>query len=536
MTSGEAQSGPARNLAFQATESAKPHRGVFQLDHERKMTGDFGQCLPALVMQMVPGDSFTLDTDLVIRFQALVAPPMHQVTATVHYFFVPTRLCWPKVDTSGNDWETFITGGTLGTNAAVAPRWNVSSGKHSEGSLWDFLGLPCWSAANNFATAFPDAVQPLDFPRRAYNLIWNEYFRDETLQAEVVISSNEDILTRSWTKDYFTSALPWAQRGTSPAFPVSGLTSAVWPASVFPTAAVTGVVPVGPGSTPSDNKIGNSSGATATQAANLLGAFNANSVSLSAATTFTINDFRLNTVIQRLLERNARGGIRYIEWLQSVYSTHPRDERLQRPEYVGGVSQPVVFSEVLQTSSASGAPTPGGTMFGHGISVGRNHAGKYTAPEFGYMIGILTVMPVPAYQQGIPAMYGYVSKYDFFLPEFQGLGEQAVRNQELFLTGDGQNNQIFGYQGRFNEYRYERNTVHGLFQSTLSYWHLGRIFSARPALNSAFISLGSAELTSTTLKRIFAAPSQPGLLISIGNRVRAVRPIAEFHEPGLYKI
>jgi len=531
MDGAAAQASPARNGAFQSVPGPRVHRGVFDLSHERKLTLDFGQLIPTMVLEMVPGDHFEISNDLVIRFQAMVAPPMHQVNATIHYFFVPNRLVWPKVDTSGNDWESFITGGVSGTNAAVAPRWNVSSGKHDVGSLWDYMGLPVWSAANDFATAFPDAIRPLDFAKRAYNLIWNEYYRDETLQTELNIATAEDVQYRNWTKDFFTSALPWTQRGTSPAFPVSGTTAAVWSGGVFSGVGVAGQI--GFNDAASDNLFHLTN---ATARANAQGALNANSVSLSAATTFTINDFRLNAVIQRLLERNARGGIRYTEFLQSVHGTHPRDDRLQRPEYVGGMKQPVIFSEVLQTSNTASAPTAAGTMFGHGLTVGRNYIGKYTAVEFGYMIGVLSVMPVPAYQQGIARQWLRTSKYDFFVPEFAGLGEQAVINQELYLAGDSVNQTVFGYQGRYNEYRYERNSVHGLFQTTLNYWHLGRIFSARPALNSAFVQLGAAELTSTTLKRIFAVPSQPGLLASVGNAVRAVRPIPEFAEPGLYRI
>lgn len=537
MDGAASQAAPGRNMAFQFVPGAGARsRGVFDLSHEKKLTFDFGQLIPSLCMEMVPGDHFTVSNDIVVRFQPMVSPPLHQVDVTVHYFFVPTRLLWPKVDTSGNDWETFIAGGTLGTNAAVVPRWNVGAGNHDEGSLWDYFGLPTWSTANSFSTQFPDAVQPIDFPKRAYNLVRNEYFRDETLQTEVDITTSEVLLYRNWTKDFFTSALPWTQRGTSPAFPVSGVTTAVWPAGDFDTAALATPVNLqfeGASAT----KVSRYTGPGAAQAkSNAVSFFGDNTVSLSAATTFTINDFRLNAVIQRLLEANARGGVRYTEFLQNVHGVHPRDDRLQRPEYLGGLKQPVVFSQVVQTSNTNAQPTPAATLLGHGLSVGRNSACSYRAVEFGYMIGIMSVMPVPAYQQGISRSWLRTSRYDFFVPDFASLGEQAVINQELYLANDAANQTIFGYQARYNEYRYEKNSVHGLFRSTLDYWHLGRIFSARPALNSAFIQLGTGELTSTTLKRIFATPSQPGLLASIGNNVRAVRPIPEFAVPGLYRV
>ncbi|WNK14788.1 MAG: major capsid protein [Microvirus sp.] len=527
------QQGPARNNAFQSVAGHKSSRSTFDLSHDRKLTADFGQLIPSMFLEMVPGDTFEISNDLAVRFQPLLAPILHQVDASIHYFFVPTRLCWPKIGTSGDDWETFITGGVSGTNAAVAPRWNVSSGKHDVGSLWDYFGLPTWSAANNFSTQFPDATQPLDFARRSYNLIYNEWYRDETLQSELVIGTSEDVQVSGWTKDFFTSALPWQQRGTAPAFSLGGSTSAIYPGDLALSRADGANLPVfNPNASPSVTVTG--AGVGASNIVTKKAVADVNTVSFSAATTFNLNDFRLNTVIQRLLERNARGGVRYTEFLQNVHGCHPRDERLQRPEYIGGVRQPVIVSEVLQTSASNAQPTPQGNMAGHGLSVGRNFAGKYTAVEFGYVIGIFRVMPVPAYQQGIPRAFLRTSKYDFFVPEFVGLGEQAVENQELYLANDAANKTTFGYQGRYNELRYERNTVHGLFQSTLNYWHLGRIFASRPALNGSFISLSATELTS--LKRIFVSTSQPGLLCSIGNNVKAIRPLPVLAEPGLHVI
>jgi len=288
------------------------------------LTFDFGQLIPSLCMEMVPGDSFEMSNDIIVRFQAMLSPPLHQVDLSVHYFFVPNRLLWPKEDTSGADWESFITGGQDGLNSAVLPRWNVSSGKHSVGSLWDYFGLPTWDTANDFATAYTDAVKPLSFPLLAYNLIWNEYYRDETLQNVIEpLSSNEDILVRNWSKDFFTSALPWQQRGTAPALPVSGYSAALWPDTSFVNSV--GSAAVGVAAASADPRF-QSSGAFSN--ANLKGALQSNVVDLSSATTFDIADFRLAAVIQRWLERNATGGIRYTEFLQGVFGVYPRDERI----------------------------------------------------------------------------------------------------------------------------------------------------------------------------------------------------------------
>lgn len=519
---------PERNGAFNSINPIRPNRSVFDLSHEKKLSADFGQLIPSMCLEMVPGDKFDIANHIVVRMQPMIAPVLHEINATIHYFFVPNRLVWRQIDTSGNDWETFITGGVNGTSAPTLPKWNVAAANCTEGSLWDYFGLPVVTLTTNFTTTFPDAAPPMDLPKRAYNLIFNEYFRDETLTTALDINVAETVQLRSWSKDYFTSALPWLQRGTAPAFPISGQTSAVWTSATFPNAVqATGLTTSTTASTP---VIGPGI-VNANAAANILGAFNANTVSGANLTTISINDFRLQVVIQRLLERNARGGIRYTEFLQNVFDTSPRDERLQRPEYIGGVRSPITVSEVLQTSNVTSGPTPGGTMFGHGLTAASQYAGSYTAQEFGYMIGILSVMPKASYQQGIDKMWVRPTRYDWPYPEFAGLGEQGVLNQELYLAADSVNQTVFGYQGRYNELRYVRNTVHGILRTTLNYWHLGRIFSSRPALNTAFVQLSSSELTS--LKRIFAVTSQPGLIVVVGNAVKAYRPFPALAEPGI---
>lgn len=532
---GNPSAAPARNQAFQRAPSPQIRRAVFDLSHEKKLTFDFGQLIPSLCMEMVPGDSFEMSNDMIVRFQAMLAPLLHQVDATIHYFFVPTRLLWPKIDTTGQNWESFISGGVDGLNAAVAPRWDVGPGHHDIGSLWDYFGLPTWATADSFSTHFNavannKSIIPLDFPKRAYNLIWNEFYRDETLESEVDIATSEVLLLRNWTKDYFTSALPWQQRGTAPALPIAGATSAVWTSGHFYNAAPAS--PAGFSNSTTVDPILNVGNGYAM--ANAFAMFNANTVDLSTATSMSIADFRLAASIQKWLERNATGGARYTEFLQAQFGVFPRDERLQRPEYVGGAKSPVIFNEVLQTSATNAQPTPAGNMAGHGLSVGRNYVGKYSAVEYGYMIGILSVMPVPAYQDGVPRMFNRVSKYDWYFPDFAQLSEQAVLNQELYLGTDNLNKVTFGYQARYNEYRYERSSVHGLFRTDLSFWHLGRIFGSRPNLNAAFVSLSSAELAS--LKRVAAVPSQPLLLASVGNNVRAVRPMPELAVPGIDRV
>lgn len=493
---------------FQRTGTLNPGRSVFDLSYRKKLTCDMGQLIPIMCDEMVPGDVFSVSTETVIRFQPLVAPILHEINAYVHYFFVPYRIMW-------DDWEEFITGGADGDTDLDPPTWDPT-GNNGIGTLWDYFGFP--------TGVVPTGSFPLDFPRIAYNTVYNEYYRDENLQTEVALT-NQTILNRAWEKDYFTSALPWQQRGTAPALPISGITSAVWTTGAITTPAGT-VGPVGASSTiANDKKLGSTTG-NATVNANLLQAINTNTVDLSSATTFNVADLRLAFQIQKWMERNARAGARYIEFLGSHFGVSPRDERLQRPEYIGGSKSPVIVSEVLQTGSTD-ATSPQGNMAGHGITADNQFTGKYRAEEYGLMIGILSVMPRTAYQQGIDRQWLRRTRYDFYFPEFANLSEQAITRAELYASNvEAENTTIFGYQGRYDEMRVKRDMVVAQMRDTFDYWHMGRKFSSAPELNETFIKCDPT-------KRVFAAPSEPGLIASIGNIIRAVRPMPIMAEPGL---
>lgn len=488
---------------FKRVSGLRPARSVFDLSYEKKLTCDMGQLIPVMCDELVPGDTFKLGNSVVLRFQPLVAPIMHEINVYTHYFFVPYRLLWEH-------WEDFITGGVDGEFAEAVPRWVPTD--TTIGSLWDFLGFP--TGVN------PVGAYPLDFPRRAYNFVYNEFYRDETLITEQDLD-NELILNRCWEKDYFTSALPWQQRGTAPALPISGTTVATWDAPSFSTLA-----PVTPsGFTSSANTPVMYTGEAA-RMANAIAFFNDNEVDLSAATTFNVADLRLAFQIQKWLERNARAGARYIEFLGAHFGVHPRDERLQRPEYIGGSKSPVIISEVLQTSSTD-ATTPQGNQAGHGISGAATFAGQYTAQEFGLIIGIMSVMPRSAYQQGIDRQWLRTTKYDWYFPEFANLSEQAITRAEIYASNvEADNGTIFGYQGRFDEMRVKRSMVVSEMRDTFDYWHLGRKFSSAPELNENFV-------TCSPRKDIFAVQDEPGLIVNFGNIIRAIRPMPIQSEPGL---
>lgn len=494
---------------FQRTGSLRPPMSMFDLSYEKKFTADMGYLIPVMCDEMVPADFWKVANQSIIRFQPLVAPILHEVNQYVHYFFVPYRILW-------EEWEDFITGGVDGDDASVLPTWEPTV--NGEGSLWDYLGFP--------TSIDPEGAYPLDFPRRAYNLIYNEYYRDQTLQDEVALD-NEVLLNRNWEKDYFTSSLPWQQRGISPALPITGTTSALWDSARFVNSAAPGgnIAPyysVNP-STPNEY-IGNANART-----NALDFFNSNTIDLSDASAFDIADLRTAFQIQKWLERNARAGVRYTEFLKSHFGVSPRDERLQRPEYIGGSRAPIIYSEVLQTSSTD-VVTPQGNLAGHGISVSQSYCGKYHATEFGLVMGIMSVMPRASYQQGINRQWLRRTKYDFYFPEFSNLSEQAIENAEICVLNANptHNTGIFGYQGRYDEMRIKHNMVSSELRTTYDYWHLGRKFNPAtpPTLNEEFIKC-------VPRKDVLAVPSEPAMIVSFGNVIKAYRPLPLSAEPGL---
>lgn len=480
---------------FKQTGSLQPGRSAFDLSYEKKFTCDMGQLIPVLCDEAVPGDIWTIGNQTVIRFNPLVSPVLHEINMYLHVFFVPYRLLW-------DNWEDFISGGIDGDDESELPRWEPTN--TAIGSLWDYLGFP--------TGVDPDGAYPMSFPRDAYNLIYNEYYRDETIQTELLLTQ-ESIVNRCWEKDYFTSALLWQQRGTAPALPISGLTTAVFPASVSATGAF--------------DLTAYSSDEAAPAGSHTLATLNHNTVDLSVASTFDIADLRLAFQIQKWMERNARAGVRYTEFLRSHFGVSPRDDRLDRPEYIGGSKAPIIISEVLQTSATDSEPTPQGNLAGHGISVNTNFCGKYRVEEFGLIMGIMSIMPRSAYQQGINRQWLRRTKYDFYFPEFANLSEQAIERAEIYASAvEAENLTVFGYQGRYDEMRIKQNMVCGQMRDTFDYWHLGRQFSSAPTLDSTF-------LTCTPSKRIFAAESEPGLIVSHGNIIKAIRPLPISAEPGL---
>jgi len=498
----------ASTKQFSKVGGYNPPRSLFDLSYNKKFTCDMGQLIPVLCDEVVPGDFWKIGNEVVIRFQPMVAPILHEINATVHYFFVPYRKL-------SDDWEDFITGGPDGTDTPTLPTWDPGAGGQAEGTLWDYFGFP--------TGVRPAGNYPLAFPLYAYNFVYNEFYRDQNLITEYALTDT-NIKLRAWEKDYFTSCMPFLQRGTAPALPISGTTSAVWASSnfVYDDSSIT-PVNVRIDTTPDSHFTVNTANVNALP--NIRLAFNNNTVDLANATTFTIADLRLAVQIQKFLERSARIGNRYIEFLQGHFGVFPRDERLQRPEYIGGSKSPVIVSEVLQTSSTD-VTTPQGNMAGHGIAADSTFCAKYHVKEYGLIIGILSIMPRTAYQQGINRQWLRESRYDFYLPELAHLSEQAVNRVELYATNvEADNDTLFGYIPRYDEMRVKHDIVCGEMRDVYKYWHIGRQFGAAPELNQTFIEC-------VPRKDFLAAPDEPACIVNFANKILAFRPLPSISDPG----
>lgn len=492
----------------------RPGRSIFNLSYSKLFDCYSGQLIPIMCDEMVPGDTFILGNDIICRLGAQVAPTLHEINIYCHYFFVPYRLLWTS-------WEEYITGGKDGTDTSTLPRWEPTT--YTKWSLWDYLGFPIGID--------PDGHYPMKFPMNAYNLIYNEYYRDQNLITEVSLDQ-ETILKRAWEKDYFTASLPWQQRGTTPALPISGTIDIDGKdANIVvknTTDATAGNLRT---TTASDVEVSN----TPSGSAAMRWITPSLEVDLGSAVTFDVEDLRLAFQIQKFMERNARAGVRYKEFLAAHFGITLRDERAQRPEYCGGSKNPIIISEVLQTSATglTGGSTSQGNLAGHGITAGSNFIGKYTAPEFGLMMGILSIMPRTQYSQGINRQWMRETRYDFYFPEFAHLSEQAVLRGELYASGtSSENNTIFGYVGAYDEMRIKYNQAVGsmAYNQSLNYWTLSREFGSAPALNQTFVE---HDGSSTANKRIFATTASPQYIVHVGNRIKAIRPLPIEGNPGL---
>jgi len=503
-----------KNL-FNSIKLTKPQKNSFDLSHDVKLSTKMGQLTPILTLECVPGDKFNLGCESLVRFAPLIAPVMHRMDVSMHYFFVPNRILW-------SNWEKFITDANSGI---VAPKLGVRQGWNAQiKNFMDYMGVP----PNDIDPTNSQYVNALPFA--AYQAIYNEYYRDQNLIPSIdykLIDGNNNqssvggftnvrkfctLRKRAWEHDYFTSALPFAQKGAAVDIPLGQLNG---------DAAVYVNSPSGTTLTGTPNNIVVGSGTTGDANA---GELFANTSGVSVANT-TINDLRRAYRLQEWLEKNARGGTRYVESILSHFGVKSSDARLQRPEYITGVKTPVIVSEVLNTTGQT-TGLPQGNMAGHGISVSSGKSGSYYCEEHGYIIGIMSVMPTTAYQQGIPRTFLKNDTLDYFWPTFANIGEQEVQNQELFAYTPSAT-QTFGYVPRYAEYKYMPSRVAGDFRTTLDFWHLGRIFQNQPNLNKEFVECSPSQTT-----RIFAVEDGTDpLYCHVYNKIHALRPMPKFGTP-----
>lgn len=517
-------------------------RTKFDRSHVYKTTFDSGKLIPVFVDEVLPGDTTRLSVNYFARLATPIKPIMDNIYLDWFFFFVPNRLVW-------DHWQNFcfeqedpgdIPDYVIPTVTAAA-----NSDNNYVGSLWDYFGLPVNTAGNL------SGINALPF--RAVYLIWNEWFRDENLQKPVkiqkgdaneildssraseqpswVFSSGTTIVSghacppRGKRHDYFTSALPWTQKGPGVDISLTGNAPIMATTNTEPAPHTPGIYVA-------------RDGASSTQFAAMTwdsGPSNVSSGSvyadLSAVSAITINGLRTAFQMQKFYERLARGGSRYTEVLRSFFGVVSPDARLQRPEFLGSFTKMVMVNPIAQTSATDNI-SPQGNLSAYGVTASKFHGFTKSFVEHGYIIGFVCARADLTYQQGINKMWLRSTVYDFYWPTFAHLGEQAIELRELYAQGSKADTTVFGYQERYAEYRYKPSQITGKFRSSvtggnLDVWHLSQFFKNAPTLNEEFIT------ENPPIERIIAVKDEPEFLLDIGFKYTTVRPMPMFGTPGL---
>lgn len=518
---------------FSMVPRAEIPRSSFDMQTMHKTTFDSGYLVPVYADEVLPGDTFRVSMTAFARLATPLFPIMDNLHLDSFFFFVPNRLVW-------TNWVKFM-GEQVNPADSISftvPQMVSPVGGYTVGSLHDYFGLPTVGQLGGAATISHSALF-----LRAYNLIFNEWFRDENLQNSSVVNkddgpdtySNYVLLRRGKRKDYFTGALPWPQKGSTAVSLPLGTRARVATDSadnirvpIYSTVDVAYKVLLAPAADSDIVQRGDTAGVEA----------NAMYADLSTATAATINQLRQAFQVQKLLERDARGGTRYTEIVRAHFGVVSPDARLQRPEYLGGGSTPLNVHPVAQTSATglTGGSTPVGNLSAFVTSLARGHGFTQSFTEHGMVIGLVSVRADLSYQQGLRKMWSRSTRYDFYFPAFAMLGEQAVLNKEIYCVGNGAvgDTLVFGYQERWAEYRYYPSMITGLFRSTsagtIDPWHLAQKFTALPTLNTTFIQ------DTPPVSRVVAVGSGANgqqIIFDSFIQVRAARPMPLYSVPGM---
>ncbi len=514
---------PKTREHFSRVPTIDIQRSKFDLSHGYKTTLDGGYLVPVLTQELLPGDSWKCTVKQLCRMTTPIVPFMDNLRVSYFFFAVPKRLLW-------SNFEDFITGshnGKLGTTHTTYPTHSIRKSDWKAGGLYDYMGIPCPSATGELK------VNAL--PLRAYVAVYNSWFRDENLCPEIDLDLGDtdtanvyELQRRGKRHDYFTSALPFVQKGPDVTLPLGGVAPVTSDGRAFVLKNNNANLDVTMSSSIGlTMAAGWADGPTAWPTGDI-----GLSADLSSATASTINSLREAFAVQHLLERSARCGSRYIETLLGHFRVQSPDFRLQRPEYIGGGRIDFSVNSVAQTSGTqSGIDTPQGNLAAFAVSNG-SVGFQYSSVEHCIILGLACITCDLTYQQGLNRMWTRKQRLDEYWPEFSHLGEQPVFEQEIFATGDEEKDtQVFGYQERYAEYRYLNSLITGKLRSTdpqsLDYWHLSQVFAEPPSLSKDFIE------EHPPFERVLAVQNEPQFLLDIWFDLKAIRPLPIYSVPSL---